>query len=234
MSDGDGVTGAAGAAGSGGSSGSPGPAGPPERVPLDLLDPATVRKRSRMVAVGALIVAGAFGGLVGLLAGRTAGLVTAAIFGVPLLLLALSEARRRVWLEGSVLSVRAYGTRVVDLKTADSLDVLVTDTRGTRTVGLFARGGHKAINLALALYAGTGGRELGIYPLRTLADVLASRGDAQSLALSELLVAQLRAEARGAAAADRPLYRLGSLAPSGKLAQKLKPEAISRFVAQLD
>jgi hypothetical protein len=51
---------------------------------------------------------------------------------------------------------------------------------------------------------------------------------------SQLLVAQLRAEAKGDAAADRPLYRLASLAPSGKLAQRLKPEAITRFVASLD
>jgi hypothetical protein len=51
---------------------------------------------------------------------------------------------------------------------------------------------------------------------------------------SQLLVAQLRAEAKGEAAADRPLYRLASLAPGGRLAQRLKPEAITRFVATLD
>jgi hypothetical protein len=51
---------------------------------------------------------------------------------------------------------------------------------------------------------------------------------------SQLLVAQLRAEAKGEAAADRPLYQLASLAPSGKLAQRLKAEAVTRFVASLD
>ena len=56
----------------------------------------------------------------------------------------------------------------------------------------------------------------------------------ESLVFSELLVAQLRAEARGLPAADRPLYKLGSLAPTGRLAQKLNPDAISRFVATLD
>ncbi len=205
-----------------------------ERIPLDLLDPATVRKRARTVAIGALMVAAAFGGLLGLLAGQTAGLVTAAVFGVPLLLLAWSEARRRVWLEGHVLSVRAFGTRAVDLHTADQVDLLVTDMRGSRTVGLFVRGGGKAINLALAIYAGTGGREQGVFGLRKLADVLAGRGDALGLVFSDLLVAQLRAEARGLAAADRPLYQLGSLAPAGRLAQKLNPDAISRFVSTLD
>lgn len=205
-----------------------------ERIPLDLLDPTAVRKRARTVAIGAVMVAAAFGGLLGLLAGRTAGLVTAAIFALPLLLLAWSEARRRVWLSGHVLSVRAFGTRSVDLHTADQLDLLVTDMRGSRTVGLFVRGGGKAINLALAIYAGTGGREQGVLALRKLADVLAGRGDARGLVFSELLVAQLRAEARGLAAADRPLYQLGSLAPSGRLAQKLNPDAISRFVSTLD
>jgi len=205
-----------------------------ERIPLDLLDPATVRKRSRMVAVGAVMVAGFFGGVLGLIAGRVPGLVAVVIVATPLLLLAWSEARRRVWLQGQVLSVRAFGTRSVDLRAADELDLLVTDVRGSRTVGLFVRGGGKAINLALAIYAGTGGRELGVFPLRRLADVLAGREDPNGLVFSELLVAQLRAEARGMAAADRPLYQLASLAPGGRLAQKLTPDAVSRFVASLD
>ena len=161
-----------------------------ERIPLDLLDPATVRKRSRMVALGAVMVAGFFGGVLGLIAGRVPGLIAVVIVALPLLLLAWSEARRRVWLQGQVLSVRAFGTRSVDLRTADELDLLVTDVRGSRTVGLFVRGGGKAINLALAIYAGTGGRELGVFPLRRLADVLAGRGDPNGLVFSELLVAQ--------------------------------------------
>jgi hypothetical protein len=205
-----------------------------ERIPLDLLDPAAVRKRSRMVSIGALLVAAAFGGLIGLIGGRLPGVVAAVVVAVPLLLLAWSEARRRVWLQGHVVSVRAFGTRTVDLHTADTLDLLVTDVRGSRTVGLFVRGGGKAVNVALAIYAGTGGRELGIFPLRRLADVLAGRADARGLVFSELLVAQLRAEARGEAAADRPLYRLGSLAPGGRLAQKLHPDMVSRFVTSLD
>jgi hypothetical protein len=205
-----------------------------ERIPLDLLDPATVRKRSRMVAIGAVMVAGFFGGVLGLIAGRVPGLVALVIVATPLLLLAWSEARRRVWLQGQVLSVRAFGTRSVDLRTADELDLLVTDVRGSRTVGLLVRGDGKAINLALAMYAGTGGREQGVFPLRRLADALAGRGDPNGLVFSELLVAQLRAEARGMAAADRPLYQLASLAPGGRLAQKLTPDAVSRFVASLD
>ncbi|HEY8374803.1 MAG TPA: hypothetical protein VIL00_18890 [Pseudonocardiaceae bacterium] len=207
-----------------------------EVVPLDLLDPAHVRRRARSTAIAAVVVAGFFGGVVGLLAGRTAGLVTAAVVGVPLLLLAWSEARRCTWLADGVVSVRALGTRQVDLRRATSLEVLVTDVRGMRTVGLLVSGPPrgKTINLALAMYAGTGGRELGVLALRRLADTLAGTGEATGLVFSELLVAQLRAEARGEPAPARPLYRLASSAPQGRLAQRLRSDAVARFVASLD
>jgi hypothetical protein len=84
------------------------------------------------------------------------------------------------------------------------------------------------------VYAGTGGRELGILMLRRLADALAASENTSGLVFSELLVAQLRAEAKGEPAAERPLYRLASLAPSGRLAQRLKTDAVTRFVASLD
>ncbi|WP_112263299.1 hypothetical protein [Lentzea terrae] len=205
-----------------------------DKLSLDLLDKTTVRKRARMVAIGGLMVALAFGAIVGLIGGRWPGVIAALIVALPVVLLALSEARRTVWLEGTRVNVRAFGTRTVELATADALDLLVTDLRGARTVGLFVRGDKKAINIALSMYAGTGGRELGIYQLRRLADALAARGDTPGLVFSELLVAQLRAEARGLAAAERPLYRLGSLAPAGRMAQKLHPDAVSKFVTSLD
>ena len=205
-----------------------------DKLPLDLLDKTTVRKRARMVAIGGLMVALAFGAIVGFIGGRWAGIIAALIVALPVVLLAMSEARRTTWLEGTRVNVRAFGTRTVDLATADSLDLLVTDLRGARTVGLFVRGRKKAINIALSMYAGTGGRELGVYQLRRLADALAARGDTPGLVFSELLVAQLRAEARGLAAAERPLYRLGSLAPAGRMAQKLHPDAVSKFVTSLD
>ncbi|MFJ8965552.1 hypothetical protein ACIRG5_39820 [Lentzea sp. NPDC102401] len=205
-----------------------------DKLVLDLLDKATVRKRARMVAIGGIMVALAFGAIVGLIGGRWPGVIAGLIVSVPVILLAMSEARRTVWLEGTTVYVRAFGTRKVDLAVADGLDLLVTDLRGARTVGLFVRGNKKAINIALSMYAGTGGRELGVYQLRRLADALAARGDTPGLVFSELLVAQLRAEARGMAAAERPLYRLGSLAPAGRMAQKLHPDAVSKFVTSLD
>lgn len=205
-----------------------------DKLVLDLLDKTTVRKRARMVAIGGIMVALAFGAVVGLIGGRLPGVIAALVVSVPVVLLALSEARRTVWLQGTTVYVRAFGTRQVDLATADGLDLLVTDLRGARTVGLFVRGGKKAINVALSMYAGTGGRELGVYQLRRLADAVAARGDTPGLVFSELLVAQLRAEARRLSAAERPLYRLGSLAPAGRMAQKLHPDAVSKFVTSLD
>lgn len=205
-----------------------------DKLVLDLLDKVTVRKRARMVAIGGIMVALAFGAIVGLIGGRWPGVIAGLIVSVPVILLAMSEARRTVWLAGTTVYVRAFGTRQVDLATADGLDLLVTDLRGARTVGLLVRGGKKAINIALSMYSGVGGRELGVYQLRRLADALAARGDTPGLVFSELLVAQLRAEARGLAAPDRPLFRLGSLAPAGRMAQKLHPDAVSKFVTSLD
>jgi hypothetical protein len=207
-----------------------------QTVPLDLLDRSTIRRRARNVGIVALVIGSALGGIVGLFAGPTGFFATAAIVAAPLLLLAYSESRKTYWLDGSRVAARAFGTRVVDLARADKLDVLITDVRGARTVGLLAAGPPKgkALNVALAMYAGAGGKELGVYSLRRLADALASTGDTRALVLSELLVAQLRSEARGDSAAERPLYRLATMAQPGRMAQKIRSEDVARFVAAMD
>ncbi|MEU6267274.1 hypothetical protein [Saccharopolyspora shandongensis] len=206
-----------------------------EAVPLDLLDRKTIRTRARNVAIAALIVAAAMGGIVSLFAGPTGFGITAAIVGIPLLLLAFAESRKTIELRDGELVARAMGTRMVEVKNAERFDLFVTDLRGARTVNLLVGGPPKgkAISVSLALYAGTGGRELGIYALRRLADTLAASADTRALVLSQLIVAQLRAEARGDAAPDRPLYRLASVAPPGRMAQRLHPDAVARFVAAL-
>ena len=206
----------------------------PRRIPLNLSEQSSARRRGCVSFGVALVFGAAVGGLVGLLAGQTAALVTAAVIVVLLTLLAWVSGRRKLWLEGDLVVAKAIGRKSVDLRNADKIELMVTDIRGTRTVGLLLTGGRKTINLALAVYSGTGGRELGILVLRRLADVLAGSENTGGLVFSQLLVAQLRAEAKGEAAADRPLYRLASLAPAGKLAQRLRPEAITRFVASLD
>jgi hypothetical protein len=203
-------------------------------VPLTLTDQSSVRRRGCLAIGVALVFGAAVGGLVGLLAGQTAALVTAAVVVVALTLLSWVSNRRRLWLEGDRVVAKAIGRKAVDLRHAERLELLVTDIRGTRTIGLLVAGGGKTVNVSLAVYSGTGGRELGILTLRRLADILAGSENTGGLVFSQLLVAQLRAEAKGDAAADRPLYRLASLAPSGKLAQRLKPEAVTRFVASLD
>lgn len=204
-----------------------------DRVPLNLTEVSSARRRG-CVALGVAVVFGAaLGGLVGLLSNQAAALVTAAVVVVVLLALSWVSGRRRLWLEGDQIVAKALGRKAVNLRHAERIELLVTDIRGTRTIGLLVGAKSKTINLSLAVYAGTGGRELGILVLRRLADILAGSDNTSGLIFSQLLVAQLRAEAKGEAAADRPLYRLASLAPSGRLAQRLKPEAITRFVATL-
>ncbi|MER7012121.1 hypothetical protein ABT324_11915 [Saccharopolyspora sp. NPDC000359] len=206
-----------------------------ESVSLDLLDRRTVRTRARNIVIAAVLVAAAFGGIVGLFAGGAGFATAAAIVGVPLLLLALVESRKTLSLRDGQVIARALGTRVVSLKEANRLDLFVTDLRGARTVNLLVGGPPKgkAISVSLAMYAGTGGRELGIYALRRLADTLAANADTRALVLSQLIVEQLRSEARGDAPPQRPLYVLASAAPQGRVAQRLNPDAVSKFVAEL-
>jgi hypothetical protein len=206
----------------------------PEPIPLNLTELASARRRGCVAVSGAVVLGAALGGIVALFAGQTPALVTAGVVIVLLTALSWVSGRRRLWLEGSKVVAKALGHKAIDLRTVDRIELMVTDIRGTRTVGLLLTTGRKSINMALAVYSGAGGRELGILVLRKLADVLASSENTAGLIFSQLLVAQLRAEAKGDVAGDRPLYRLAALAPAGKLAQRLKPEAVTRFVASLD
>ncbi len=74
---------------------------------------------SGLIAVA--LFAAAFGGVAGLIGGKDVGLIVAAVVGLPLLLLVLSTARRRMWLEGTTVVVRTWGSRRVDLATAPGL-----------------------------------------------------------------------------------------------------------------
>ncbi|WP_344865050.1 hypothetical protein [Amycolatopsis ultiminotia] len=214
----------------------PGDGTPPERLPLFAADPKPRRRRLWSGIIGVVIVAAAFGGIAGLIGGQLPGLVAAAVVGLPMLYVTLFAFRRRIWLEGTTLVIRTWGVRRVDLGTAPEVEVVVTDVRGTRTVGLLVNAGHRrrAVKLDLAVFSGTGGRELGPLELRRIADALLNNTDANGLVFSELLVAELRAEARGDAVAERPLYRLAAGAPSGRYLQRFPMQAVSRFVTTLD
>jgi len=207
-----------------------------ERIALNSESPELRRRRALSGLLGVAVLAAAFGGLTGLIGGQVAGLVAAGIVALPLLYVVMFSVRRRLWLEGGSVLVRTWRTRRIDIVTAERIDLLVTDIRGTRSVGLLLNSGRRGhtVKIDLAVYAGIGGRELGILALRKLANALINNTEANGMVFSELLVAQLRSEARGDATADRPLYRLASAAPSGKLAQRFTMEAVSRFVAALD
>jgi hypothetical protein len=203
---------------------------------LDLLPGAVLRRRAAVVSLGAVTVGAAMGGIVGLVGGRLAGLIAAVVVGLPLLVLAFAESRRRSWLRDGVVSVRAFGTRSVDVRKATRIELLITEVRGSRAVGVLVSGPPKGktINVAVATYSATGGRELDILALRRLADGLAGGSETDGLVFAELLVAQLRAEARGEGLADRPLYRIAAMAPGGRLAHRVRSDAVGRFVASLD
>ncbi|WP_216206097.1 hypothetical protein [Amycolatopsis aidingensis] len=208
----------------------------PERLALFNDDPRLRRRRGWSGLIGVLIFAAAFGGLAGLIGGQVAGLVTAAVIGLPLLYVVMFNVRRQVWLEGKTVIVRTWRSRRIDLVEAQRIDLLVTDVRGARTVSLLVNAGQRGqtVKIDLAVYSGTGGRELGVLTLRRLADALVNNVEANGMVFAELLVAQLKSDARGDGAADRPLYRLASAAPSGKFAQRFTMEAVSRFVATLE
>jgi hypothetical protein len=203
-------------------------------VSLDLLPLALVRRRARGVAMLAALLAAAAGGVIGLVGGRAAGLVAAVVVGVPLLLLAFAEARRRTRLNGTVVAVRAIGVRRVDVSRADRKDLLVSEVRGQRTVSLLLSEPRGAtVTVALALYTAAGGVELGVLQLRRLADTLAARtDDAAAAVLSALLVAQLRAEARGDALGERPLYLASGLVEAGKVVRKVNPGRLAALVSE--
>jgi hypothetical protein len=209
---------------------------PDGRLPLDLADRAATGKRFRMAAIVIVIVAAAVGGIVGLIFGRLAGLIGSGVVAVPLLLFSWSQARRRVWLDGTKVVLSTFGRRSVNLAKTERLELVVMNVRNVRTVNMLIsetpRG--RAINLAVASYSATGGAELGILALRRLADALAASENTGSLVFSELLVAQLRAEARDEGLAGRPLFQLAHAAPDGKIAVRLKAEAVTRFVASLE
>jgi hypothetical protein len=212
------------------------PDGADQRTALDLLPGAVLRRRALMVSAGAVLFGVIFGVAFGLAGGWLVGLVAAVVVGVPLVVLAAAEARRHCWLQGGVVFVRALGTRSVDLRHATGMELLITHVRGATVVGVLVTGPPKGktINVAVATYAGGGGRELDILALRRLADALAAGSDTNGLVFAELLVAQLRAEARGEAGEARPLYRVAAMAPGGRLTQRIPSDAVGKFVASLD
>ncbi|HEX3779300.1 MAG TPA: hypothetical protein VHX38_06510 [Pseudonocardiaceae bacterium] len=212
------------------------PAKDSDRLSLDLLPKSLLHKRAGGIAVVAIVLAAAVGGLIGLATGRLGGLIAAAVVGLPMLGLAYVETRRTSWLDNGIISMRGLRIRSVDLRQLTRIELLIAEVRGKRVVMFVIIGGPKGkrVNLIVANYTINSSLELDIVVLRRLADALASGETAHGLVFAELLVAQLRAEARELPLPTRPLYRLASLAVAGRLAQRMHPDAITQFVATLD
>nr|WP_169336495.1 hypothetical protein [Nocardia transvalensis] len=130
------------------------------------------------------------------------------VLGAPTAIYAMAVQRRRMWLAGTVIEARTLlGRRRLDIAAAGGVEVLVYPGRLSRIVlRLTADRSIQVVPLAMYTDAGSG-RELHILGLRTLADALAASELAAGLAISALLVGQLRAEARDAGLEERPLYR---------------------------
>ncbi len=113
-----------------------------------------------------------------------------------------------MWLVGTVIEARTLlGRRRLDVAVASGVEILVYPGRLSR-VALRVTAGGRMQTVPLAMYTDAGsGREMHILGLRKLADALSRAELAAALALSGLLVEQLRAEARDAGLEQRPLYR---------------------------
>lgn len=162
-------------------------------------------RRLTLIACGVgVVVALALALVVGWPVAVLAGVVLVA----PAALYAVSVHRRRIWLVGSTVEARTlFGRRRLDVAGATGVEVLVYPGRLSRIVLRITAGRGRQV-IPLAMYTdGGSGRELHILGLRTLADALAGCHLAAALAVSSMLVGQLRAEARDAGLEERPLYR---------------------------
>ncbi|MTE14985.1 hypothetical protein [Nocardia aurantiaca] len=177
-------------------------------VGLDLIAPELLAPALRRLTLAALGIGIGVGVLMALFVHWPIALATGLVLGAPTTLYALAVQRRRITVSGTVVRARTWrGERRLDLAAATAAEILVYPGRISRIV-LRATAGADTQVVPLAIYSDSGGgRELHILGLRKLADALAGCPLAAALAISDLLVQQLRAEARDAVAEQRPLYR---------------------------
>ncbi|GGK39652.1 hypothetical protein [Nocardia camponoti] len=138
------------------------------------------------------------------------------LVSLPTMLSLFAFSRRRLSLTGNVLAAhRLSGTRKFDLAQVTGAQLRVYPGRVSRVSLQLTLSDGRAQQIPLALYTDAGGaRELHLLGLRKLADALSSSELVAAVAISDVLVGQLRAEARDAGLADRPLYRAVGLARS--------------------
>ncbi|MFE3293297.1 hypothetical protein [Rhodococcus sp. NPDC059234] len=183
-------------------------------VALDLIPVEMIRPRLRGLAVVAVVIGVLVAAVFALFASAGVAVLVGAIIAVPTALSALLAMRRRIWLSGTTVHARTgLRTKSVDLGVAVSAELVVRVARVSQ-VALRVGDDARRVTVPLALYTADGGRELEVLALRSLADALVSGDLVPAVAMSDALVGQLRAEARGAGLEERPLYRAVQLARS--------------------
>ncbi|MFC9788416.1 hypothetical protein [Rhodococcus sp. NPDC127528] len=181
-------------------------------VALDLIPVEMIRPRLRGLAVVAVVIGVLVALVVAIFASAAVAALVGAIIAVPTALSALLAMRRRIWLSGTTVHARTgLRTKSVDLGVAVSAELVVRVARVSQVV-LRVGDDARRVAVPLALYTADGGRELEVLALRSLADALVSGDLVPAVAMSDALIGQLRAEARGAGLEERPLYRAVQLA----------------------
>ncbi|WP_051027165.1 hypothetical protein [Nocardia higoensis] len=182
-------------------------------VGLDLVAPETYTPMLRKLALAAVGVGVGAGLIAAIFASWPVALAVGLVVGVPTVCSALALGRRRIWLTGNTVHARRFvGEQRIEVASADGVELLVYPGRLSR-VALRLTGAGRIQIIPLAMYSDSGsGRELHLLGLRKLADALATGSSATAVAVSDLLVQQLRAEARDAGLEERPLYRAARMA----------------------
>lgn len=177
-------------------------------IGLDLVAPEMLAPVMRRFALIAGVVSIGIGVVIGFFFGPLPGLVTALVLAVPAVGQFLAPRRRRLWLTGNTLYARRlWRTRRLEVPATTGIELLIYPGRISRVVLRLTAGPDRQV-VPLALYTDAGsGRELHILGLRRLADALSHSELAAGVAVADLLVHQLRAEARDAGLGERPLYR---------------------------
>ncbi|MGQ4597798.1 hypothetical protein [Nocardia sp. R6R-6] len=182
-------------------------------VGLDLVAPELYAPMLRRLALAASGIGLGAALLAATMVSWPVAIAIGVVVGAPTVLYAVALRRRRMWLAGTVVHARRLlGERRLEMAAATGVEVLVFPARLSRIV-LRVTAGEVSQVIPLAMYTDAGsGRELHLLGLRRLADALAASRLAAAVAVSALLVHQLRAEARDAGLEERPLYRAVQLA----------------------
>lgn len=179
-----------------------------EAVGIDLVAPEVFAPMLRRLALAALGIGVGATLLSAVWLSWPYAILLGLVVAVPTIGYVYAFRHRRMWLTGSVLRARRLlGERSIDLAAATGVQLLVFPGRLSRIV-LRVTAGPDTQLVPLAMYTDAGsGKELHVLGLRKLADALAGSELAAAVAVSEILVHQLRAEARDAPLGERPLYR---------------------------